>query len=74
VNVSILRVTSSDCGQAVPGETLERLAEEEEINVHCSACGNPIVNSLWNVVNLYNMESGNNRNKAIVEAQLTGDT
>ena len=52
VNVSILRVICSDCGQAVPDETFERLETETEITHHCSACGNPIVISLWSLVSL----------------------
>jgi hypothetical protein len=73
-SLRVLRVICSECGQAVPDKVLERLITEEEITVNCSACGNPTTINLWSA--LYNMASENSRyrDRAIVEAQLTGDT
>lgn len=49
VTVKVLRILCSECGQAVPDESLDRLATEEKISLNCSACGNLIVITLSDV-------------------------
>ena len=49
VTVKVLRILCSECGQAVPNESLERLADEEKLSMHCRACGNLIVITLCDV-------------------------
>jgi RNase P subunit RPR2 len=43
VKVKILRILCSECGQPIPDESLDRLADEEKLSLHCKACGNLIV-------------------------------